>query len=185
MPSKDHFMSKLCPFETLQMAKIPYKVAKMRSTFCDHPVGASSDIWDQIWPIWTIWWSFSGVKRLDLWLLEAKKGISLLMQLPFWGLQKGHVIQKWVSDAYPVIPGEYVVFGTEPGAIKTCRGAKVPFTGYYSLCHDFPYIVEAHVHYGIIALWKWCNKGVYKTDSGRFILVLRYLLWVWYGFLLW
>ena len=35
MPSKGHFMSKLCPFETLQMAKIPYKVAKMRSTFCD------------------------------------------------------------------------------------------------------------------------------------------------------
>ena len=57
--------------------------------------------------------------------MGTKKWISLLMKLPFWGLQKGPVIQKWVSDAYPVIPGEYVVFGTEPGAIKTSRGAKV------------------------------------------------------------
>ena len=32
---------------------------------------------------------FSGAKRLDLWLLGATKGISLLIKLPFWGLQKG------------------------------------------------------------------------------------------------
>ena len=32
---------------------------------------------------------FSGAKRLDLWLLRVTKGISLLIKLPFWGLQKG------------------------------------------------------------------------------------------------
>ena len=82
---------------------------------------------------------------------KVPNGPNLLIKWPFEGIYRGPNIPK-MGDAYPVIPGEYVVFGTEPGAIKTSRGAKVPFTGYYSLCHDFPYIVEVHVHYGIIAL---------------------------------
>ena len=50
---------------------------------------------------------FSGAKRLDLWLLGATKGISLLIKLPFWGLQKGSSSPKMdqlclSSNAWPV-----------------------------------------------------------------------------------
>ena len=78
---------------------------------------------------------------------------------PVWNLTKFHI--KCPKCAPPFVTTQLehnLTFGTKSGqfgpsdAIKTCRGAKVPFTGYYSLCHDFPYIVEAHVHYGIIAL---------------------------------
>ena len=50
---------------------------------------------------------FSGAKRLDLWLLGAKKGISMLIKLPFWGLQKGSSSSKMdqlclSSNVWPV-----------------------------------------------------------------------------------
>ena len=61
---------------------------------------------------------------------KVPNGPNLLIKWPFEGIYRGPNIPK-MGDAYPVIPGEYVVFGTEPGAIKTCRGAKVPFTVYY------------------------------------------------------
>ena len=73
---KRPFYEQISPFGTPQMAEIPYKASKMHCTFGDHPDGASSDIWDQIWLIWAIWWSFQGPKG---WICD------------YWGPQRGSV----------------------------------------------------------------------------------------------
>ena len=46
---KRPFYKQISPVGTPQMAEIPYKASKMHCTFGDHPDGASSDIWEQIW----------------------------------------------------------------------------------------------------------------------------------------
>ena len=113
----------------------------MHCTFGDHPDGASSDIWDQIWLFWAYDDLFRGQKAGFV-TIGGAKGISLLIKLPFWGHQKGPVAQKWVKNAYKVMLGQYVDFGITSGAIKTSRGSKVPFTEYRSYWHDFPLLWE-------------------------------------------
>ena len=66
----------ISPFGSPQMAEIPYKASKMHCPLGDHPDGASSDIWDQIWLFWAIWWSFQGPKG---WICD------------YWGPQTGSV----------------------------------------------------------------------------------------------
>ena len=74
---------------------------------------------------------FSGAKRLDLWLLGATKGISMLMKLPFGGLQKGSSSSKMdqlclSSNAWPVYRLWNQIWCKLHRAIKTSRGSKVP-----------------------------------------------------------
>ena len=83
-----HLGAQISPFGTPQMANIPYKATKMHCTFGDHPDGASSDIWDQIWLFWAYDDLFRGQKAGFV-TIGGAKGISLLIKLPFWGHQKG------------------------------------------------------------------------------------------------
>ena len=73
---KRPFYEQISSFGTPQMAKIPYKAYKMHCPFGDHPDGVSSDIWDQIWLFWAIWWPLQGPKG---WICD------------YWGPQRGSV----------------------------------------------------------------------------------------------
>ena len=100
---------------------------------------------------------FSGAKRLDLWLSGATKGISMLIKLPFWGLQKGFRCSKMdqlclSSNAWPVCR-----LWNQIWCNKDIQRVKSALYGVCSYSHYIPYNVGACV-------WNWILESIlYKT----------------------